>query len=948
MVNRPTLTVLVVSLGILLSSSSSEKSYCGPGSASEQIEDWAVGFGCIPARGRSGPPIYPIGPGPYGGSLRFEANRGQTSEAYPYLGKGNGFYLYLNAQETVIDFRPANRVVHLNLVGAHAGAPLLKPAGEINYFLGADPQRWLRGVPTYEEMGYHDVYPGIDLVYYGREGTLEHDFRLAPGADASQIRWHFSGIDRLTAEGDSLVLQAGKARMRWDPPVAWQTGRRVAARYQLHADGTVGFALAPYDRTKPLTIDPVMNYLSYLGNRGGEVAGRSAVDSQGNIYVVGATSDPAYPVTPGAVLPTATGFAPSNIVVSKLDPTGTRLLYSTYIGGGDGDFAAGVAVDAQGAIYLTGATGSIDFPVTANAFQRRPAAVPTGKTDLGNCFVAKLNAAGSTLVYSTFLSGSERDGCTAIAVDAAGSAYVTGGTESTDFPTTPDVVQGRYRLGSGLPRYDVLVAKLSPDGSALAYATLLGGSGSETGHGIAVDSRGNAYITGATNSANFPVSTGAYRTTYGGQGGTPQFVPVGDAFLFKLNASGTQVIYSTYLGGARDDAAFAVAVDAADSAYVAGNTLSRDFPVTAGAYQREWKGEGGQTIIPAGDAFVAKFNPSGTALVYSTLLGGARDDRAISLALAPDNSIHVVGHSLSTDYPVTADATQARNRSTNTTDIFAAGDGFYTHLDPAGARLLYSTYLGGSSNDWLSGVSRLPSGEVVVTGTTGSPDLNVTANALQRTYFGASEHLRPTGDLLVARFGSAPAVAFANAASYATGAVAPRLITTLVGSGFTGATRFVFDGIAAEVLYVTPTQAAVVVPTGVRNPTSLVVDGGAPTLIPVVSAQPALFTANSSGTGPGAILNQDGALNTAANPAAAGEIVVLYGTGQGASDSGIEATIAGRPAEVLYAGPSPGLTVGLVQVNVRVPAGVPAGPQPVLIRAGGAVSQSGVTVAIRP
>jgi uncharacterized protein (TIGR03437 family) len=947
MVNRPTLTVLVLSLGLLMSSkSNSQRQICGPEPVEIQIENMFIACGFAPARQNPTVPTYPYGP--YGGSLRFEENRGQASAAYPYLGKGNGFFLYLNSQETVIDFRPANRVVHLRLTGAHAGAPLLKPAGQVSYLLGADPQRWLRGVPTYEEMGYHEVYPGIDLVYYEREGTLEHDFRLAPGADAAQIRWHLSGLDRLTMEGDSLLLEAGEARMRWDPPMAWQAGRRVAARYRLHADGTVGFDLAAYDRTQPLTIDPVMNYLSYLGNRGGEVAGRSAVDAQGNIYVVGATSDPSYPVTPGAVIPTGTGFNPSNIVISKLDPTGTRLLYSTYLGGGEGDFAAGVAVDAQGAIYVTGATGSNDFPVTQNAFQRRVATVPTGRTDPGNCFVAKLNATGSTLVYSTFLSGSERDGCTAIAVDTAGSAYVTGATESTDLPTTPDVVQGRYRLGSGTPRYDVLVAKLSPDGSALAYSTLFGGTGTETGHSIAVDSAGNTYITGATNSTNFPVSTGAYRTTYGGQGGTPQLVPLGDAFLFKLNPGGTQVIYSTYLGGTRDDVGFAVAVDAAGSAYVAGNTLSRDFPVTAGAYQREWKGEGGQAYLPAGDAFVVKFNASGSALAYSTLLGGGRDDRAISLALAPDGSVHVVGHSLSVDFPVSADATQTRNRSTNTTDTFAAGDGFYTHLDPTGARILFSTYLGGSSNDWLSGVSRLPSGDVVITGTTGSPDLNVTANALQRTYFGASERLRPTGDLLLARFGSAPAVAFANAASYATGAVAPRLITMLVGTGFTATTRFVFDGAAAEVLYVTPTQAAVVVPAGVRNPTSLVVDGGPPTLIPVVPAQPALFTANASGTGPGAILNQDGALNTAANPAAAGEIVVLYGTGQGASDSGIEATIAGRPAEVLYAGPSPGLTLGLVQVNVRVPVGVPPGPQPVLIRAGGAVSQSGVTVAIRP
>ena len=337
-------------------------------------------------------------------------------------------------------------------------------------------------------------------------------------------------------------------------------------------------------------------------------------------------------------------------------------------------------------------------------------------------------------------------------------------------------------------------------------------------------------------------------------------------------------------------------------------------------------------------------NPSGSALVFSTLLGGSRDDRAISLTLGPDHSVHLVGQTLSTDYPVTPDAAQPTNRTANSQSPVSTGDGFYLQLDPSGSRLLYSTYLGGSADDWLSGISLDSRGTAIVTGGTSSSNLPVTPDAYQRTYFGAVDSLLPAGDILVSRFANIPPLAYANAASYATGAVSPRLITTIVGTGFNAQSRFLFDGTPAEILYVTLTQAAVVVPPSVRNSTTLTVQGLAPLVIPVVPAQPALFTANASGSGPGAILNQDSSLNSSSNPARPGDIVVLYGTGDGPGP--VVATIAGRPAEVLYAGPSPGLTAGLVQINVRVPDATPQGPQPVAFRVGTAESQRGVTVAI--
>jgi uncharacterized protein (TIGR03437 family) len=937
MLHRANLTVLALAACLFLSSNTCQYTF-GQGALLNQAISECLQLPLSPTT--------PIPP-PYtpGGAGRFEANHGQADDRYPLLGRGPGYFLYLNAHETILDLRPAQRVIRLTLDGAAAGAPLLEPEGEVNYFLGAEPSAWLTNVPTYREVGYRGVYPGVDLVYYRKDGHLEHDFRLAAGADPARIRWRFSGVDRVTPDGEGLLLVAGAARMRWHAPLALQGTRRIPVRYQIHPDGAVGFALGAYDRTQPLVIDPVMEYLTYLGQRGGEVAGRSTVDPQGNIILTGATTDPVYPVTPGAPLTNPQGFRPANILISKFDPTGTRLLASTYIGGGDAEMAAAVSTDAAGNLYVTGATNSPDWPTTANAFQRRPATMEPGKTDPGNCFVVKLNPSASALLYSTFLSGNQTDGCIALAVDAAGHAYVTGGSDSPNFPTSPGAYQARPRLGSAQVRYDVFVAKLVADGSALSYSTFVGGSGSETGHGIAIDAAGHAYVTGVTNSPNFPTTAGALRSTLAGSGGSPLFYPIGDAFAFKLNPTGSELLYSTYLGGARDDSGLAIAVDSSGSAYIAGNTLSRDFPVTTGALQRDWRGEGGNAGLPAGDAFVAKLNPAGTALVYSTLLGGARDDRAVSLALGTGNTLHIAGHTLSTDFPVSADAAQATQRSTNLTAPLQTGDGFYAHLNAEGNRLLYSTYLGGADNDWLSGIAVAPSGAVVVTGNTTSANLAVSANAFQRTFFGGDAQWNPAGDLLIARFNNPPAIAYANAASYATGAVAPRLITTLVGTGFTAQSRFVFDGVPAEVLYSTPTQAAVVVPAGVRNPTTLVVDNQPPVVIPVVPAQPALFTANASGSGPGAILNQDSSLNTAANAARPGEIVVLYGTGDGPGP--VQATVAGRPAEVLYAGPSAGLTIGLVQVNIRVPAETPAGAQPVTIRVGAASSQSGVTVAIR-
>jgi uncharacterized protein (TIGR03437 family) len=925
--------------------------------------------------------------------LQLEANFGQSDSRYPFLARGAGYFGFLSAGE--ISLQVGNSVLRAGLVGGSgtAIAEGLEPRpGRLNYFVGSDPAKWVHDVPVYRRVRFTDVYPGIDLVHYERQGELEHDFVVAPGGDPGRIRLRFDGANRMRRnEAGDLLFEIGGKVLRWSAPLIYQGGKVVDGAYEVRSGGEIGFRVGAYDRSRALVIDPVISVLGYFGRAGAEVGGRSVVDAQGNLYLTGATTDALYPSSPGAP-PPAGGL--SNVFVTKLSADGKQMVYSTILGGDGAEIGIGAAIDAAGNAYIAGGTNSTDFPTTAGALRRTQPGTTLGG-DLGNCFVAKLNSSGGALLYSTYLGGTQSESCTAIAVDIQGNAYVTGGTISNDFPTTADVFQSRFRLPQATPGFDVFVSKLNPAGSALIFSTYVGGTGTDVPNGIAIDATG-IYVCGITNSAsNWPVTQGAYRTTYGGQGGNPQLYPIGDGFVFKLRPDGTGLIYNTFLGGNRDDAAIAIAVDAQGNAYVAGNAQSPDFPVTAGAAQRTWRGGGGQVDpgVGAGDGFVLKLNPAGTQAIYSTLLGGSADDRPLSIAIAPDGSVWSVGNTLSTDFPVTPDATQLMNRTIGETGDLRAGDGFVSQISADGSRILFSTYMGGKAGDGLTGISLLPGGSLLVTGTTGSDDLNVTGDPVQPTYFGTLDSATPFGDLFFARLnqGGAQVVTVAgivNAASYAGGGVSPGMIVTLAGTGLgpdalagaalvNGAlattvaeTRVTFDGVPAPIIYASARQTSVVVPYSVAGKSSvpMVVEykGGrsAPLTVPVIATGPALFSANASGAGPGAFLNQDGSLNTAANPAAKGGVVILYGTGEGQTNppgqdgrlvaaplpspvAPVQVTIGGARAEVLYAGGAPGLTPGLFQLNVRVPAETQAGAQPVVIRVGNNESQRGITIAIR-
>ena len=552
--------------------------------------------------------------------LSFEANRGQTDPQVKFLSRGPHHTLFLTSDEAVMVFtkpelsakntpaevKPAKReratqaVLRIRFVGANPKTRVQgqeELPGKANYFIGNAPTKWRTKVPTYAKVRYDDLYPGVDLIYYGTQRQLEYDVVVRPGADPNRIIFGIQGADDLEvdAQGD-LVLHTAAGQIRQHKPFVYQVvdgvRKEIPGGYVLRDTHQVGFRVTAYDPSLPLIIDPLLVYSTYLGGANNDNASAVAVDAAGNAYVTGITASATnFPTTAGAFQTTLGGG--SDAFVTKLNPTGTALIYSTFLGGSDFDTGVGIAVDASGNAYVTGSTASTNFPTTAGAFQTTLAG--PGGGSLTDAFVTKLNPTGTALVYSTYLGGRDFDNGEEVAVDAAGNAYVTGRTSSTDFPTTVAAFQ-TTSAGGG----DAFVTKLNSTGSALVYSTFLGGAeSSDGGFGIAVDALGNAYVTGLTNSTDFPTTAGAFQTTIGS---------TQSAFVTKLNPTGSALVYSSYLGGSSLDQGSGIAVDARANAYVTGVTLSTDFPTTADAFQTTL---GGST-----DAFVAKLSfantPGGT------------------------------------------------------------------------------------------------------------------------------------------------------------------------------------------------------------------------------------------------------------------------------------------------------------------------------------------------
>lgn len=944
--------------------------------------------------------------------VSYEYNLGQADSRYQFIARMPGMTLYLTPGEAVLDVRDwlghNGSVLRAELVGADpaAVAELGRPPESMaNFFIGSDASKWLTNVPVYSRVQYKNVYPGIDVEYHGDSGILEHDFIVGPNTDPSTIRMAFRGADgvRLDRQGN-VEIEAGGKKIGWRKPVLYQNSesgrRRIEGAYRLSASGEISFSVGAYDKSKALVIDPVIQYLTYVGRANLDALGRIGTDANGNVYMTGFTQDLNFPATPGAYVANPGGASNGNVIVAKLNATGTAMSYVSHFGGATIDYGVGIAVDASGNVYLAGGTDSNNFPTTPGALKTTFTSENPGAS---HCFVTKLNASGSGLAYSTFLGGRGTDRCFAIAVDAAGNAFVTGRTNSTNFPVSEGAYQSAFRGGApqtllagtqlGVPSSDAFVAKLNPSGSALVYATYVGGSNNESGTAIAVDAQGNAYVAGITNSLNFPVTQGAIQTAFGGAQGQTD-LSIGDAFVLKVNPSGSGLIYSTYLGGRQNDMAFSITVDSQGSAYVAGSTASSNFPTTPRAVQPNYKGAGGEARIVAGDGFVTKLNPAGNELVYSTFLGGTLDERASAVAVDSAGNAWVTGHTLSPDFPTTNDAFQRNHAGQPANDLFIIGDAFVTQLDAAGAAILTSSFLGGRGGDVGTAIAVLPDNSVIVAGLTSSTDLPVTTGVYQRQYFGTTGNGVPVGDAFIARLGQSQSnisvAGIASAASYAGGAVAPGEIVVLAGTGIGPATlttaainaqgeiartladtRILFDDTPAPLIYVSAGQSSAVVPYNVTGKQSVrvVVEQGAnrsPAItVPVVAAKPALFSANSSGRGPGAILNQDTSFNSASNPAAKGSVIVLFGTGEGQTDPPgvdgrlansvfpkpalpVSVTIGGtRVTQLAYAGAAPGLVSGVFQINVVIPPDAPSGDVPVTVTVGSFTSQTGLTVAIR-
>jgi hypothetical protein len=516
----------------------------------------------------------------------------------------------------------------MELVGANRRARVTaeeRSDTRTNYFIGKDSTRWRTDVPTFSRVKVEKVYTGIDIVYYGSGQQVEYDFKVAPGADLKAILLRFTAARSVRLdEAGGLMIETPAGMLLHRKPLAYQnidgSRREVAAQYRLTDYNDVTFTVGEYDKAKPLIIDPVLSYATYFGSRtGGEVIKAVAFDSAGNAYVIGNAASSSLPTTPGAVQATNHGRA---TFVAKLNAEGTALVYCTYLGGTNGEVAAGIAVDGAGNAYVTGTTYSRDFPTTANAFQR-------SRGDYYHSFVSKLNPTGTALLYSTYLGGKDETAAgTGIAVDPTGQATITGWTNSRRFPTTTNAPQPK-NAGD----FEAFVSRLTSDGSGLVYSTYLGGSGTDMSRAIAVDPEGSAYIAGDTYSKDFPTTPGAFKRDADGSD---------TSFVAKISSTGDRFIYSTYV--APFSIANGVAVDAAGHAYVTGYVIGATFPTTLGALQ---PASGGGF-----DAFVIKLNSDGSGLFYSTFLGGSGTDTGNAIAVDSIGQAYVTGSTNSVDFPL--------------------------------------------------------------------------------------------------------------------------------------------------------------------------------------------------------------------------------------------------------------------------------------------------------
>src|SRR6185437_13831219 len=648
--------------------------------------------------------------------VSFEQNQGQVDSQVRFLAHAGQGTMYFTPAEAVLALpsRDSQNKIHISAlrlkwVGANANPQIVAEQplpGKINYLIGRDPAHWHTGIPTFARVRYRGIYPGVDAAFYGKEGEIEYDLVLSPGADPANISLGLEGATsmRVARNGD-LVLALDNGKVLQRRPRVYQENngvrRLLAAHYLIHHDKTVSYEIAGLDRKLPLVIDPTLSYSTYIGSDTADTVTSVAVDQFGDAYATGSTvfGFPTKNPAQGNQLLT-------DAFVTKFSPSGGSLIYSTILGGSSFDFGNAIAVDRFGSAYVGGGTFSNDFPTTPGAFEP-----PPGSTDANEGFITKLSPSGSSFAYSLLLGGGDSDEIRALALDTQHRVYVTGFTCSTNFPVKNAFQPVTHSQNCADGGGDAFVTRVNAAGTALDYSTYLDGSFESIGNGIAVDSTFHAYVTGSTESADFPTTPGAFQRVLKAQviPGDPHDTHQSNAFVTKFSADGRSLVFSTYLGGTADDVATAIALDPDGRACVTGNASSPDFPITSGAFQK--------TLHGSSDAFVTKFQLSGGGLFYSTFLGGSGGDGASSIAVDSFGRAYVAGGTSSTNFPV-LNPIQAH--------LAGAQDAFVTKLSATGNALFFSTYLGGTANDVANSLRLDSAGNAFVGGATDSTNFPTT------------------------------------------------------------------------------------------------------------------------------------------------------------------------------------------------------------------------------
>ena len=793
--------------------------------------------------------------------LSFEPNEGQADRAVEFLSRGSGYAVFLTPGKVVLNLEVLNLevlnlerqgraasvdTVRMSLVGANPNAQAVggaPQAGVVSYLIGNDPKKWRAGIPTYGNVRFPRIYPGVDLVFHGNQRQLEYDFEVAPGADPSRIAWSIDGARaRIDARG-SLILQASHGAATFQRPVVYQLDgdKRVGVESAFAVEGNrVRFRLGGYDHSRALIIDPVLSYASYLAGSGADTIANAtgpgnlqvgvsqglALDSAGSVYVTGTTQSTDFPAKspyqsapPQKVAGVSPGQWPTAFV-TKFSPDGGSLVYSTYLGGNGSDRAYAIAVDSGGSAYVTGLTSSPNFPTTPGAYQTVCSPIPNnkgvssassacGSSDY-SVFVTKLNATGTGLAYSTFLGGySPWSYAVAIAVDSAGRAYIAGNeseyctagyTYQGCFPTTSGAVIGGDKTGGGSPQY-AFVAAFDPTGAQLLYSTLFGdlnglstpvsSIGDAWATGVAVDANGYFYLIGETKAAKLPTTAGVIQPTAAPLGSTGTYLQADRGFIAKFtpvtSAGGVTLAYATYLGGQTGNASdylSGIAIDSASNAYVVGYTNSADFPVTSGAYGTVC-GTGGTCSA----AHVTKLNPYGTSILWSTYVGGGKSDGSDALTftgpiqLDGKGNIYIMGQA-GPGFPLVNPVEPPVNGGSM--EVVVA------ELDAAGGNLLFSTRIGsgGLETSYPGGMAVDSAGDIYLAGNTIGPGLMTTPGAFQTTanastccYHGFVAKIAP-GVVPVLQSGT-----LANGATYLAGGLVPGSWAQVKGTNLSTTTR---------------------------------------------------------------------------------------------------------------------------------------------------------------